>query len=112
MPLMSFSEPIHIPLLCSGDKRDTTRRPRKNPLKVGQVLNCYFKPRQKKGCGNCINYKHEDRGCVRGVGCSYWKNYFGQAIILVIKPLDFLNMTDEEIEDWAVLDGFECFRKG
>ncbi len=111
MPLMSFSEPFHVPLILSGEKRQTTRQPRKRALKVGQVLNCYFKPRQKKGCGNCINFRYEDRGCVDGVGCSYWRNYFGQAVILFIKPLDIISMDDEEASDWAERDGFESFEK-
>lgn len=54
MPLMPFTIPTHIPLILSGAKRQTTRAPRKNPLKLGDKLYFYYKPRQKKGCKNCI----------------------------------------------------------
>ena len=121
MPLMSFSEPGHIPLLISGEKAQTTRQPRKNPVKVGDILYCYYKPRQKDSCRNCITPCRIDFERRQHFGYSYmpaalkpcekWNKFFGEAVVSVVKPLDFANMTGEEVDDWAVADGFENFEK-
>lgn len=86
MPLMSFSEPSHVPLLLSGQKCQTTRAPRKTPLKVGDILHCYYKSRQRKTCGNCIGqncktyYAIEFGGVSQKVStCSEHRNFFEMA---------------------------------
>lgn len=126
MPLLSFSEPSHIPRLLSGEKKQTTRQPRKRALKVGDVLRCYYKPRIKTSCRNCItsldkcrkNFDYERRAhfgysCLPSSmnPCNIWANFFGEAVVSVIKPLDIMSMTDEEVYDWAIADGFESFQK-
>lgn len=124
MPLLSFSIPQQIPLILSGEKPQTTRQPRKVPLKVGDVLYCYYKPRHAKNCDNCICYCDEDPGCVKGVGCSYWHNYFGEAKVTRIEHYWLPNywkwdiptneyyfhrfgaQTESTMIKWAELDGF------
>ena len=88
MPIMPFSIPEHIPLLLDGRKVQTTRQPRKKPLKVGDVLYCYYKPRQKKGCSNCISKACKipiERRHVKDLcnfpPCDKFDNYFGVAEI-------------------------------
>ncbi len=39
--LLPFSIPEHVPLLLSGAKKQTTRQPRKRPLKVGDILHAF-----------------------------------------------------------------------
>lgn len=131
MPLMPFTEPEHVLMLLDGTKQQTTRLPRKHPIKTGETLYCYFKPRKKAGCNNCIAYSNEDKDCVRGAKCSYWHNYFGEATVTRIwhhwdRPLwkgeglfehfgvRFCDLaTDEEgrsiLERWSQRDGFLDF---
>lgn len=102
MPLCSFTEPSHIIKLLEGSKRQTTRRERKNMLKVGDTLYCYYKSRMKKSCYNCINYKDCKVGATVGF-CSDWNNYFGEAEIVHVRPLDaYQGFMDK----WAIADGF------
>ena len=124
MPLMSFSISAHIPLILSGAKKQTTRAPRKNPLKVGDKLYCYYKPRQKKGCKNCITtdackipilkrYTQELRNFPP---CDRHNNFFGIAKITGIlhfnnimsmnaHSLDYETRTFKLTERW--IDGFD-----
>jgi hypothetical protein len=56
VPILSFSDSNHVPLILDGRKAQTTRRPRKNPIKVKDTLRVYFRSRMKKGtCLNCIS---------------------------------------------------------
>ncbi len=91
MTLMPFSIPEHIQLLLSGAKKQTTRQPRKTPLKVGDILHCWYKPRQRKTCGNCIvqncktYYATEFGGASQKVStCSEHRNFFGIAKVTEI----------------------------
>jgi len=134
MVLMPFSIPEHVPLLLDGRKVQTTRRPRKKPLKVGDVLHCYFKPRQKASCRNCITfcqYNYERRqhfgySCMPTAlrPCNIWSNYFGEAKIVEIEHFWKLehwpdnrdpvhtyysllgNRREAHMEQWAKFDGF------
>lgn len=114
MPLMSFSEPEHVSKLLEGTKRQITRRPRKNPLKVGDKLYCYYKSRQKKSCNNCILRREYGRGnCSVNMQigyCSDWSNYFGEAITIRILPFNDIIYT-KSLAIWAKLDGFESYEK-
>lgn len=132
MSLMPFTEPEHVLMLLEGTKQQTTRLPRKRPIKIGETLYCYYKPRRPKSCENCTNYNHEDRGCVEGVLCSYWNKYFGEATVTRIwhhydrqswkeeglfehYGVRFCELfTDEEgksiLERWAERDGFISFK--
>jgi hypothetical protein len=107
MVLVSFSEPAHVPMLLNGRKQQTTRLPRKNPIKIGDTLHCYFKSRLGKGtCKNCI-----EQECVYYEGdettpCPEWNNFFGTAKVTEIIPL---HEALKDKEEWAKLDGFDSF---
>lgn len=83
--LLPFSIPEQVPLIISGKKGQTTRRPGR--YKVGDTLHCWFKPRQKKTCGNCIKsgstdcklYYHDAQLGLKVVVCSEHRNFFGEA---------------------------------
>ncbi len=127
MPLMPFTEPSHIDKLLSGAKRQTTRQPRKKPLEVGDVLYCYYKPRQKPGCKNCIRQPCAHENDIRRPfikDCSEWRNYFGEAEIVEIEHFwrvqhwpevrgnesayysSFGTRPEKFMENWAKADGF------
>jgi len=87
--LMSFSIPEQISLLLSGKKRQTTRTPGR--YKVGDILHCWYKPRQKKTCGNCLvpvcktYYAMEFGGSSqKEKTCSEHRNFFGKANARII----------------------------
>jgi hypothetical protein len=128
MPLISFSEPGHISKLLSGTKRQTTRPPRKNPLKVGDVLYCYYKSRIKKMCSNCISDHCKipvERRSVKDLcnfpPCDHHNNYFGEAkVIGILHCNNVLSMNGnrlcyaariqgKEFEKW--IEGFDCQSK-
>lgn len=103
MPLMSFSTLKSA--LQLGNKRQTTRLPRKRPLKVGDTLHVYFKSRAKKTCDNCIT-----RHCIsENTPCDSHTNKFGNAVITGIKTGHFITLTDRELRAWARRDGFADF---
>ena len=123
MPAMSFSE--FVTQLKNGTKRQTTRRPRRYPLKVGDILKCYYKQRAKKTCDNCLNYSPMDKSCVDNVGCSFHFNLFGPATITELINADTIRandsgftseyifdyMTGDDRDKWAVEDGFDSFKR-
>jgi hypothetical protein len=104
MPIMSFSIPDQVLKLLDGRKQQTTRLNRKRPLKIGDTLYCYYKPRMKQSCINCINYSDEDLGCISYVGCSYWDNYFGEAEIIQLRSFSLYKYS---MEEWSDADGFD-----
>lgn len=83
--LLPFSIPEQVPLIISGKKGQTTRRPGR--YKVGDILHCWFKPRQKKTCGNCIIQDCKTKFVLRDAAghqvsistCSEHRNFFGKA---------------------------------
>ena len=111
MPLLSFSIREQIPLLISGKKQQTTRLIRTNSIKEGSKLYCYFKPRQKKMCSNCISLAckipFERRGhqdLKNYPPCDKWNNYFGKAEVIHVRPFSLYRFI---LEKWAISDGFE-----
>lgn len=122
MPLLSLSDQKHVSMILDGRKHQTTRKPRKNPVKVGDTLHVYFKSRMKKGtCLNCIS-----KMCVKSNansnpdnkledwekennGCQLWYNYFGTAKVTKIEDFDPLLLSPAAIDAWAIADGFESF---
>ena len=84
MPLMPFTSAEHVIMLLEGTKQQTTRLPRKHPIKIGETLYCYFKPRHKKGCTNCIVQDCTNRDRLVGDAhlCESWNNYFGEAKVI------------------------------
>lgn len=108
MVLVSFSEPAHVPMLLNGRMQQTTRLPRKNHIKVGDTLHCYFKSRLGKGtCNNCI-----EQECVYYEGdeptpCPEWNNFFGTAHVTKIENLLIDVIFGGKKEEWAVADGFK-----
>lgn len=112
MSIMPFSDPNHIKPLLDGRKRQTTRKPRKRPLKVGDTLYCWYRPRIKKTCDNCINncpgLKRQFMGYA---GCEFHDNKFGTAIITAITTTKIYNLSSEERELWALNDGFNSYRQ-
>lgn len=135
MSLMPFTEPEHVELLLEGTKKQTTRLPRKHPVKIGETLYCYYKPRMKASCNNCIAYNNEDTDCVHGNKCHYWHNYFGEAKAILTEhywnPLSFPEVINDGsdhrfaqfaelvkepegkamLEEWATKDGFLSFKQ-
>lgn len=111
MPLMSFSEPDHIAKLLDGRKQQTTRLPRKNPIKEGNTLLCYYKPRMKKGtCDNCISECGPATKARRNYeGCGRWNNFFGKATVTKVDRL-LGEIIMEGWDSWAVADGFKDFK--
>lgn len=122
MVMMSFSEPNHVPLILDGRKAQTTRKPRKNPIKVGDTLQLYYKSRMVKGtCDNCIEIGDCSNGYhVTGFeGCNKWNNFFGTAKVTKIESFHELTNFDSNdlskyalvLHDWAVKDGFKDFQE-
>jgi hypothetical protein len=119
---MGFSEQKHVSMIINGTKRQTTRKPRKNHVKVGDTLFCYFKPRMKNGtCINCIKdcntYIASEYA---GSGhCPEWNNYFGTAKVTKIASFHELTNFDstdlskyaEVLYQWAIADGFQDFQE-
>ena len=118
MSLMPFSIPDHVPKLLSGDKLQTTRVTGK--WKPGDVMNCWYRSRAKKTCYNCINPACDVCGglTVRLKTprttllnpCGGHRNKFGDANIKHVRRLDFYSMSDDELKDWAIRDGFSDFQ--
>lgn len=116
MTLMIYTERNHIIPMRSLQKVQTTRPRRKNPIKVGGLLQCYFASRMKKyTCFNCISEKclvqpfsdnlYKDsianRAYIKETGChDPWTNFFGEAIVTEIvhswNPQNWLGDTEEE----------------
>jgi len=120
MPIMGFSEQKHIPLILNGAKRQTTRKPRKKQVNVGDILYCYFKPRMKSGsCDNCILIDKCSNGYhVTGFsGCRRWDNKFGEAKVIGIRRVGsentacFSEWMGDSLNRWAINDGFENFHE-
>ncbi len=119
MVLLSFSDPKHVPLIISGEKAQTTRKPRKNPIKVGDTLHVYFKLRMAKTCENCIFEKcicsvQNRKGVFLGEDCAQQTNFFGTAKVIRVAKLRettslIENWRDDIKEWWANLDGFSSF---
>ncbi len=119
MVLISFSEPDHIPKIFDGRKRQTTRQPRKNPIKVGDTVQLYYRSRMSKDCKNCINQNCQfgDRKALRdtkgliGQRCGAHTNFFGTAKITSVGDLDFDLLSPGALDVWAVADGFESWEQ-
>lgn len=114
MVLLSFSDSKHVQLILDGRKAQTTRKPRKTPIKVGDVLQVYFKSRMKKTCENCIfrrcNYSVQNRNyCFKDESCAQHTNLFGTAKVIKSEPFSPLNLCPTALEEWAKADGFESF---
>jgi hypothetical protein len=108
MVLMSFSEPEHVPALLDGRKTQTTRLVRKNPVKAGDTLQCYYKSRVAKMCLSCITPDCEYSAMgnspqIPAIKCSKYCNYFGTATVTDVVPLKEALM-DRDV--FARLDGF------
>lgn len=111
MVLISFSEPSHVPLLFDGRKQQTTRLPRKRPIKVGDILHCYYKPRMKKSCENCLLSGNLGGNCLltEDIACSDHNNFFGTAVVKEMIRTRFVDMSPEMKANWATVDGFKNF---
>ena len=111
MVLMSFSEENHVPKLKSGEKNQTTRLQRKNPVKVGQTLQCYYRGREKKSCNNCLKRDACTQvDYVDGKGCESHNNFFGLATVKAVIPIKQALATMGK-EEFARKDGFESWEK-
>lgn len=112
MVLMSFSEPEHVPMLLDGRKQQTTRKPRKNPVRHGDTLHCYYLSRMKKDtCTNCLTPSTLPKGCsITETGkCPGWNNLFGKALVTHVWTTKITTLSSEEKEQWAIADGFKDF---
>jgi len=115
MPIISFSEPAHIPLILQGLKTQTTRRPRKIPLKQGDKLYMYYQNRLKKSCTNCIVETCQNSAIHSGSTskkcCERHSNFFGVATVLKIEDFDPYLLSREALEKWAQADGFKNYKE-
>jgi len=122
MVLVSFSEPVHVQKIVDGSKRQTTRQPRKSPIKEGDSARLYYRVRMKPCCQNCIN--PECPYAVQGeLECDYAKtglkrfacdqhiNFFGNAKITSVKTILFTEMPYLWKAAWALSDGFESWEQ-
>lgn len=115
MPLMSFSTPELVVMLRNGKKPQTTRVPRKNAIKEGDILYCYYRSRMAKSCKNCISMDCEtsvlgDEEALSGHTCSMHTNFIGIAtVIQILESVKFCEESQDFKETWAVLDGFANF---
>jgi hypothetical protein len=114
MSVVSFSEPSHVSKIIEGRKRQTTRKPRINPLKPGEKIQLYYKPRMKKCCRNCISNEcvYAAQGTsdyIYETSCSRHDNFFGTAKIIKVEDIDFFLLSPAALEVWAVADGFESW---
>ena len=113
MVLISFSEPKHIKKILNGEKRQTTRPPRKYPIEICSMAQLYYKPRMKKSCKNCIaDCGYSICGMTEYIPamlCSNHINFFGTAKIIKVEELDFNLLSPGELEAWAIADGFESW---
>jgi hypothetical protein len=130
MTLCPFSIEDHVSKLLSGEKKQTTRKA--NRCSFYDILHCWYKPRLKKTCYNCIaedcNYsKLNSNGIVqlKDKFCSSHRNFFGTAKIESIMKVRidehipeynmanytkiFSLQSDQEREEWARRDGFKNF---
>ena len=118
MPLMPFSIPNQVHKLLSGKKVQTTRVAGK--WNQGDIAKCWYRSRAKKTCFNCINPDCNVCGGLLTrlqtprtkllIPCDQHRNNFGDAVIKNVQPLDLYSMSNEELEDWAVRDGFVDFQ--
>ena len=125
MVLLSFSVPEHVALIMDGRKRQTTRIERKNPIKVGDTLQVYYKSRiPKYRCDGCIDseclqseynspkMEYDDptkKQRTVSEHCDDWCNVFGTAIVTSVEYLsDILKFGSKEL--WAKYDGFKDFK--
>lgn len=116
MPLLSFSGLKHVPLILNGRKAQTTRKPRKNPVKAGDNLYVYYKSRMRKTCENCIfrkcNYSVQNREyCFKDESCAQHTNYFGTAIAIKVEDFDPHSLSLNALEEWAQADGFQNYKE-
>ncbi len=112
MALLSFSEPAHVRKILDGRKTQTTRQERKNPIKVGDTLQVYYKSRCSKSCGNCIKMCPQGlKRCsvYRNFGCH--RNFFGTATVTSVETIRPDEMDAEAREAWAKADGFDSWTK-
>lgn len=116
MTLLSFSDPKHVSRILSGEKAQTTRKPRKYPIKAGGTLQVYFRSGMKKDCVNCIfgqcpasvqTHTHAFRGQV----CAQHQNFFGTAKVIKVEDFDPHLLSQFALEAWAKADGFESFEE-
>lgn len=110
MVLMSFSDRRHIFKLKEGVKDQTTRFIRKTPVQVGQTLQCYYRSREKKSCHNCINEDCGERDPLGGKLCPEHTNYFGEADVTAVLPIQKALATMGK-EEFARKDGFDSWEE-
>lgn len=112
MVLMIFSEPKHVRMLRNGLKPQTTRTPRKNPVKEGDILHCYYRSRMAKTCANCVNAECEfsvlgDKAAEKGYKCEKHTSFIGVATVTKVAHPKFPIMQQSVKDLWAVQDGFK-----
>lgn len=114
MPLLSFSDTNHVPLIFDGKKAQTTRTPRKNPVKSGDTLYVYLRSRMKKSCKNCLNHSSiTGEMCPIIISdssrCPKHTNYFGTAAVIKVEDFDPHSLSLNALEEWAQADGFQNY---
>lgn len=120
MVLLSFSEPVHVRKILDGRKTQTTRQERKNPIKVGDTLQVYYKSRCKKDCMNCIHecpctvsiFAYSIGGKdpdISPIKCSDHTNFFGTATVTSVETIIPDKMSAKKREAWAKADGFDSW---
>lgn len=113
MPMIGFSIPDHVLKIRYGIKKQTTRKPRKSPLKSGDLLVMYYIPRMKKGtCKNCVNvdcYKELEsrQSSLNTDGCEKWTNLLGRARVTRCVNIIPNQLSLSEISNWSTKDGFD-----
>ncbi len=116
MVLISFSEPDHVKKILDGSKKQTTRQPRKSPIKVGDEAQLYYRSRMQKNCKNCIYGKcmyavQGNSDFVYEIKCDQYTNFFGTGKIIKVEELDFTLLSPAALEAWAVANGFDSWKQ-
>jgi hypothetical protein len=126
MPALSFQE-MWLRKLLDGTKQQTTRR-QTDRIKVGDICHLYNQQRRRipdkqmlspTRVGAAMIFQMiEDEGrypqpeCDKSFGYSidpYYAHFLGKVEITEVYDIHPCEMTEEELEAWAVADGFKGF---
>jgi hypothetical protein len=114
MPAQSYGREW-LDALLDSSKQHTTR-PRTNRIKVGDVVNIYIEQRRRildkplrrmTEIGIDMMYERGYPMIPAFLQAAYPAHFLGKVLITDVYDVQFCEMTGEELEAWAWLDGFK-----